>query len=125
MCIRDSPISVLATKVGYCFQNPDHQIFSSKVFDELAFGLKNLKRSKEEIQATVEMVAERLGLLDLLDHNPHTLSKGQRQRIAVAAVLAMGPDIMIVDEPTTGQDPRQSRQMMDLMRLLNLSLIHI
>ena len=113
------PISVLATKVGYCFQNPDHQIFSSKVFDELAFGLKNLKRSKEEIQATVEMVAERLGLLDLLDHNPHTLSKGQRQRIAVAAVLAMGPDIMIVDEPTTGQDPRQSRQMMDLMRLLN------
>jgi len=113
------PISLLATKVGYCFQNPDHQIFSSKVFDELAFGLKNLKRSKEEIKATVEMVADRLGLLELLDDNPHNLSKGQRQRIAVAAVLAMGPDIMIVDEPTTGQDPRQSRQMMDLMRLLN------
>lgn len=113
------PVSLLATKVGYCFQNPDHQIFSSRVFDELAFGLKNLKRPIEEIKATVEMVASRLGLAELLGANPHSLSKGQRQRIAVAAVLAMGPEVIIVDEPTTGQDPQQSRQMMDLMRFLN------
>lgn len=117
--IAGLPVSVVSSRAGYCFQNPDHQIFSSRVYDELAFGPRNLKKPESEIKETVHMVAARLGLEDLLDENPHNLSKGQRQRIAVASVLAMGPDVIIVDEPTTGQDPRQSRDMMDLVKTLN------
>lgn len=117
--IASQPVSTLATKVGYCFQNPDHQIFSSRVYDELAFGLKNMKKTESEADKIIHEVAESLGIQDLLEENPHTLSKGQRQRIAVATVLAMGPEVIIVDEPTTGQDPRQSREMMDLMQSIN------
>jgi len=115
-------VSELSQKVGYCFQNPDHQIFSSKVMDELSYGPKNLGWSEEEIKSTIKEASEILHIEHLLEDNPYTLSKGQRQQIAVAAILCMKPDVIIVDEPTTGQDPIQSHQMMDMMRSLNRDL---
>jgi len=116
---KEKTISYLSTKVGYCFQNPDHQIFSSRTWDEIAYGPKNLGYDKEKITDIVKTVSKMLGIEDILDENPYNLSKGQRQQIAVASILAMQPNIIIVDEPTTGQDPKQSRNMMELMKLLN------
>jgi len=112
-------VSELATRIGHCFQNPDHQIFSSRVDDEIGFGPRNLGFSRAEVADTVARVASSLGLEQALSQNPHLLGKGQRQKIAVASVLAMGPEVLVVDEPTTGQDPRRSRDMMDVFRALN------
>lgn len=116
---KDKTIAYLSTKVGYCFQNPDHQIFSSRTWDEIAYGPRNLGYEDDKVEELVKYVSEILGIEDLLDENPYNLSKGQRQQIAVASILAMQPNIIIVDEPTTGQDPKQSRSMMDLMKSLN------
>lgn len=116
---KEKTIAYLSTKVGYCFQNPDHQIFSSRTWDEIAYGPKNLGYDEEKIKDMVKTVSKILGIEDILDENPYNLSKGQRQQIAVASILAMQPNIIIVDEPTTGQDPKQSRSMMELMKSLN------
>jgi energy-coupling factor transporter ATP-binding protein EcfA2 len=116
---KKTTVADLSKFVGYCFQNPDHQIFSSVVIDELAYGPKNLGWSKEKINETVQETAKLIGIEDILDKNPYNLSKGQRQQIAVAAILCMKPDVLIVDEPTTGQDPVQSRAMMNMMKRLN------
>lgn len=118
----DSTVAKLSQSVGYCFQNPDHQIFSSVVKDELCYGPKNLRWPQKEIEESVSEVGRFLKIEDLFDQNPYNLSKGQRQQIAVAAILAMKPDVLVVDEPTTGQDPRQSHEMMDMVKWLNTEL---
>jgi len=118
----DSTVAKLSQSVGYCFQNPDHQIFSSVVKDELCYGPKNLRWPQQEIEESVSEVGRFLKIEDLFDQNPYNLSKGQRQQIAVAAILAMKPDVLVVDEPTTGQDPRQSHEMMDMVKWLNTEL---
>lgn len=116
---KNATVAKLSRSVGYCFQNPDHQIFSSVVRDELTYGPKNVGMPQEEIVKIVDEVAKMIGIEDILDENPYNLSKGQRQQIAVAAILTMQPDVIVVDEPTTGQDPRQSHQMMDMVKKLN------
>jgi len=112
-------IRELSTKVGYCFQNPDHQICTDSVRKELGFGPRNLELPEDEIQKRVDEVADAIGLRGMLDDNPFNRSKGERQRIAVASVLTMKPDVLVVDEPTTGQDDRMARQMMDFYRKLH------
>lgn len=112
-------IRELSTKVGYCFQNPDHQICTDSVRKELEFGPRNLELPEDEIQKRVKEVTEAIGLQEMLDDNPFNRSKGERQRIAVASVLTMKPDVLVVDEPTTGQDDRMARQMMDFYRKLH------
>jgi len=112
-------IRELSTKVGYCFQNPDHQICTDSVKKELEFGPRNLELPEDEIQKRVKEVTEAIGLQGMLDDNPFNRSKGERQRIAVASVLTMKPDVLVVDEPTTGQDDRMARQMMDFYRKLH------
>jgi energy-coupling factor transport system ATP-binding protein len=119
MDTKTTSIGELATKVGYVFQNPNHQIFSRTVRDELAFGPKNLGLPSDEIERRVNKVAQTLGLTGLLDYNPFDLSLGTRQKIAVGSILTMEPDVVIVDEPTTGQDHRTSREMMNLFSSLN------
>lgn len=112
-------VSALARKIGFVFQNPDHQIFNDTVFKEVAFGPANLGLSKEVV---AERVAEALAAVELSRYagsNPQQLSKGQRQRVALASVLAMKTDIIVLDEPTTGQDYKESLQIMDLARVLN------
>src|SRR6266704_1930744 len=108
-----------ATRVGYVFQNPDHQLFRERVWDDVAFGLQNLGASPDEIQESVEQVLRRLELWDKRELHPFQLSRGDRQRLAIAAIIVMRPQILIVDEPTTGQDMARSREIMDLLARLN------
>jgi energy-coupling factor transport system ATP-binding protein len=112
-------IPELSKKVGYCFQNPDHQICCETVQKELEFGPTNLKVSAAAIQRRVDEVAKAVGLESVLSKNPFSLSKGERQRVAVASLLTMECEVLIVDEPTTGQDYKMSHEMMDFYRKLN------
>lgn len=111
--------ATLAQQVGYVFQNPDHQIFLDKVDKEVAFGPGNLGLSSAEINQKITTAMEKVGILHLKEASPLSLSKGQRQRVALASVLAMEPEILILDEPTTGQDNREAAQIMDLVTSLN------
>lgn len=109
----------LARSIGYVFQNPDHQIFAETVRDEIAFGPKNLGFSEERINSEIDRVLKEMDLEVDLDEMPFQLSRGQRQRLAVASVLAMEPSILIIDEPTTGQDWKESILLMNLVQNLN------
>lgn len=113
------PASELARSIGYVFQNPDHQIFAEKVRDEVAFGPRNLGFDEDYISRVTEEVLSAMGLAETIDEMPFMLSRGQRQRLAVAAVLAMEPSVLIIDEPTTGQDWKESIALMELVKKLN------
>ena len=105
--------------VGYVFQNPDNQIFMRKVRDEVSYGLKNLKIPPQEIEKRVNEALQSVGLLAKIDEDPMFLGTGEKRRLTVASILAMNPKIMIVDEPTTGQDFRMSEDIMNLLEELN------
>ncbi len=110
---------MLPRHVGYVFQNPDHQIFTRRVSDEVAYGLKNLEVPEDEMEERIAQALKAVGLAGQADEDPLFLGKGQRQRLAVASILAMQPEIIIVDEPTTGQDYRMVCGIMDLLTELH------
>lgn len=114
-----TPTSTLAQHVGFLFQNPDHQIFNNTVRKEFLFGLKNMGLSDSDIEKRIETTAGLVGLGDKLEESPFSLSRGFRQRLAYGSVLAMNPEILVLDEPTTGHDYRESRQTMELIKKLN------
>jgi energy-coupling factor transport system ATP-binding protein len=105
--------------LGYVFQNPDHQIFNRSVHNEIEYGLKNLGISKEESESIIKYTLQKVGLYNKLYEDPLFLSRGEKRRLAVASVMAMRPEILIVDEPTTGQDYRMSREIMEILDELN------
>jgi energy-coupling factor transport system ATP-binding protein len=109
----------LGERVGYVFQNPDHQIFSDTVFDEVAFGPKIREMEEDEIEERVSEALAAVGLEGRGDEDPFSLTKGERQRVAVASVLAVRPEVLILDEPTTGLDYAEQKRMMGLVRDLN------
>ena len=112
-------VSELASHIGYIAQNPDNQIFNMTVWDEVSFALKNLKFSKEEILNRTEESLNSMGLLEFKDRHPLALPKGDRARVVIAAILAMYPDTIIFDEPTTGQDYKGSQYILDISRKLH------
>jgi energy-coupling factor transport system ATP-binding protein len=112
-------VSELARSVGYVFQNPDHQIFASNVRDEIGFGPKNIGMDKATIKHNVEEAIEVLDLANVTDIHPFRLSRGQRQRLAIAGVLAMRPEIFMLDEPTGGQDREQILRLRGVLQKLN------
>lgn len=116
--IEGKSVDQLARDVGYVFQNPDHQIFHDKVKDEVSFGPRQLGLAPEEVERRTREAMAAVGLLEYESAYPMALSRGARQRIAVASVLAMGCRLVVLDEPTTGQDYRESREIMDLARSL-------
>ncbi len=109
----------LGKQVGYVFQNPDHQIFSDTVFDEVAYTLRLRKMPDAEIRARVAEALEAVGLAGFEKEDPFSLTKSGRQRVAVASVLSARPEVLILDEPTTGLDYAEQRSMMNLVRRLN------
>ncbi|MBN1460246.1 MAG: ATP-binding cassette domain-containing protein [Armatimonadetes bacterium] len=116
---RGQSLRVLAARVGYVFQNPDHQIFAHTVFEEVAFGPRNFGLPDSEVRSRVAESLAAVGFSGREEEDPFSLTKGERQRVAVASVLAGRPDVIIFDEPTTGLDERESRAMMALVDRLN------
>jgi len=117
--IRNRPVSTLARRVGYVFQNPDHQIFSPTTRDELAVGPRNLGLAETEVQRRVTETLASFGLKLYADRQPAALGFGLRRKISLATVFTMQTPILILDEPTTGLDYRSITELMELTRKLH------
>ncbi len=103
-------------KVGLCFQYPEYQLFESTVYEDIAFGPKNMKLSKEEIKERVLTAAEFVGVRkDMLEKSPFDLSGGEKRRVAIAGVMAMQPEILILDEPSAGLDPNGRKVISEMI----------
>jgi energy-coupling factor transport system ATP-binding protein len=109
----------LSRQVGMVFQNPDSQLVKFKVTEEVKFGPRNLGLSEAECEARAVEVLEAVGLSSMMQKDPHELGKGEKQRVVLASALAMKPKILVIDEPTTGQDYQRSRDIMSLATKLN------
>jgi len=117
--IRDNEFrSYFRTKVGFVFQNSDVQLFSPTVFDEIAFGPLQLQATPEEVRARVEDVLEMMEITKLRDRAPHTLSGGEKKKVCIATVLVNNPDVLLLDEPTAGLDPRTQLWLIELLQEL-------
>ncbi|MFX1567465.1 MAG: energy-coupling factor ABC transporter ATP-binding protein [Promethearchaeota archaeon] len=119
--IEDYTITNISQIIGYCYQNPDHQLFKNTIREEIEFGLKNLKFHEHEIERRYNEITELLDLKKFEEMYKSTfyLSKGVRQRLALASVLVLEPDILIIDEPTTGQDYRMIEEFMKILQDLH------
>lgn len=103
-------------KVGLCFQYPEYQLFEETVYKDISFGPKNMGLSDDEIKRSVLRAAEYVGLKkELLDKSPFDLSGGEKRRVAIAGVMAMNPQILILDEPTAGLDPKGRKEILDMI----------
>lgn len=110
-------------KVGLLFQDPDDQIFMPRVWDDVAFGPINLRLEKDEVERRVEEAMSLAGLTGYEDRVPHHLSFGEKKRVAIAGVLAMKPDILLLDEPTANLDPRGRRELVETVKGLGCTII--
>ncbi|RCX16607.1 cobalt/nickel transport system ATP-binding protein [Anaerobacterium chartisolvens] len=106
----------LRSHVGIVFQDPDSQLFSASVYQDISFGPLNMKLPQEEVAARVKTAMERTGILHLKDKPTHSLSFGQKKRAAIAGVLAMSPQVLVLDEPTAGLDPSGVSEIMKLLK---------
>jgi energy-coupling factor transport system ATP-binding protein len=114
---RSTRIVEMVKRVGYVFQNPDHQLFNATCWSEIAYGPRNIGLNEEEVRVRVAEAASVVGLPEEeFEQHPFFLTKGMRQRVAIAAILALRPRAIIVDEPTTGQDLKQSVEIMDFLQ---------
>jgi cobalt/nickel transport system ATP-binding protein len=109
--------------VGLVFQNPDDQLFSPTVFEDVAFGPLHMGLAKSEVAAKVEHALGQVGMLSYRDRLSHHLSVGEKKRIAVATVLAMDPEVIVLDEPSAGLDPRARRTLINLLRKLPQTML--
>ncbi len=110
----------LRKKVGLVFQYPEHQLFEETVYRDIAFGPKNQKLTEDEIDGRVREAARRVNIGgDLLDKSPFDLSGGQKRRVAIAGVVAMKPEVLILDEPTAGLDPEGRDELLSMLEELH------
>ncbi len=113
----------IRSSVGIVFQNPDDQLFSSTVFEDVAYGLIYQGFREEEIRNKVINTLNMVKAAHLMDRHPFHLSGGEKKRIAIATVLVMEPSILVLDEPTAGLDPRARRELIDLLRYLAQTML--
>jgi cobalt/nickel transport system ATP-binding protein len=112
-------------RVGVVFQDPDDQLFMPKVRDDVAFGPANLGLKGQALDKRVRDALEQVGMADYIDRPPHHLSFGQRRRVAVATVLAMEPEILVLDEPSSNLDPASRRELADILRGLDVTVLMV
>lgn len=115
----DDSVFNIRKKVGMVFQNPDNQIVSSIVEEDVAFGAENLGIPSEEIRKRVDDALRRTGMYEYKDKAPHMLSGGQKQRVAVAGIIAMKPKCIVLDEPTAMLDPKGREEVIETIKMLN------
>jgi energy-coupling factor transporter ATPase len=120
--VTDHKIHELASHVGLVFQNPENQLFALSVEKDVAFGLENFAMPRDEMRKRVDWALQMAGINELGERPPHELSGGQQQRVAIASVLAMQPDIMILDEPTSFLDPVGAQKIFEVINELNKKL---
>ena len=112
-------------RVGVVFQDPDDQLFMPTVRDDIAFGPANLGLTGDALQARVDEALARVDMLEFADRPPHHLSFGQRRRVAVATVLAMEPEILVLDEPSSNLDPASRRELADILKSLDVTILMV
>jgi len=122
LTVAETPMSTLSQNVGLLFQNPENQIFMFSVERDVAFGLQNLSVPRKEMRTRVDEAMSLLGVSDLALRAPHELSDGQKQRAALAGVIAMRPKLIILDEPTSLLDPKTALEVVSLIERLNREL---
>ncbi len=110
-------------RVGIVFQDPDDQLFMGTVRDDVAFGPRNLGIRREDLESRVLEALDAVGMTEYADRPPHHLSFGQRRRVAVATVLAMRPEVLVLDEPSSNLDPASRRELADILRGLAVTLV--
>jgi cobalt/nickel transport system ATP-binding protein len=121
--LKPATLKLLRGRVGLVFQSPDDQLFMPTLSDDLAFGPVNLGLSPDEVHRRVHETAGQMGLDHLLDRAPHHLSMGQKRSAAIAAVLAMRPVLLLMDEPSSNLDPRWRRRLIGLLGSLGVTLL--
>jgi cobalt/nickel transport system ATP-binding protein len=113
----------LRSRVGMVFQDPENQLFMPTVYDDVGFGPLHLGREKAEVDDSVRRALEAVDMLGFIQRTPHHLSIGEKKRIAIATVLSMDPEILVLDEPSSNLDPRHRRDLMELLGRLPMTKI--
>ena len=121
--LNDKSLKSIRNKIGYAFQDSDSQLFMTTVYEDVAFGPRNQGKTEAEVRSIVESSLSKVGGLALKDRVPYKLSGGEKRLVALATVLSMTPDIILLDEPTTGLDPRARRRLMNVLKELNQTKI--
>jgi energy-coupling factor transporter ATP-binding protein EcfA2 len=120
--VSEHPIHELAKHVGLVFQDPENQLFALSVEKDVAFGMENLGVQRREMRKRVDWALKLAGIYDLRERPPHELSGGQQQRAAIASVLAMQPEVIVLDEPTSFLDPLGAKKIFEVIYELNRTL---
>lgn len=113
--VTKKTLPLIRQRMGMVFQNPDDQLFMTTVYDDVAFGPRNYKLAEEEVEKRVQQALEMVGILHLKDRAPFKLSGGEKRAAAIASVLSMQPDILVMDEPSSALDPKSRRRLINLL----------
>lgn len=125
LSVSDDNVREIRRRVGIVFQDPDDQLFMPTVRDDVAFGPANLGLRGPELDRRVEAALEQVEMLEHIDRAPHHLSYGQRRRVAVATVLAMQPEILVLDEPSSNLDPASRRELSEILLGLDVTILMV
>lgn len=123
MEVIEANLSTIRAAVGMVFQNPDDQLFSLTVFDDVAFGPLHMGFTEAEVRQRVRAALDAVGMGSYIDRSSHHLSVGEKKRIAIATVLSMQPEILVLDEPSAGLDPRARRLLINLLKELKMTML--
>jgi cobalt/nickel transport system ATP-binding protein len=121
--VTKKTLPLLREKIGLVFQNPDDQLFMSTVYDDVAFGPRNYKLEEQEVEARVRQALAMTGILHLQDRAPFRLSGGEKRAAALASVLSLQPDILVLDEPSSALDPQARRRIINLLQNIACTMI--
>lgn len=121
--VNKKTLSMIRQKIGLVTQDPDDQLFMTTVFDDIAFGPRNYKLDEKEVESRVEKALDLVGISHLRDRAPFKLSGGEKRSVAIASVLSMNPEILIMDEPTSALDPKSRRRLIGLLNSFEHTMI--